>query len=256
MGDTNSRYTRTEDTGIRVFKSQNNLSDAWVSLIKGGVYPTAGADADVCANPSTTLTCETVDKVLYRGSKAITLTAKSFVYDGNEFLNTDPAYLGSPLSDHNPELVYFNWAMSSSFRQSNFWGGPHGTWFNDLPSMPSSPVLSKITLHGGSRIDNVAAMLSTGAAFSHGGTGGTAVSLTLASGEYWTSAYVCQGTYNSQTRIFYIKATTSNGNTVAAGKTTSDCTAFTADDGYAIVGYLGQSGDEVDQLGFIYAPKQ
>ncbi|KAJ5301015.1 uncharacterized protein N7443_006017 [Penicillium atrosanguineum] len=253
MGDTNSRYTRSADTGIRVFKSQNDLTDAWVQLEKGGVYPTAGADALLCDNPSTIETCETVDKVLYRGSDIVTLDASGFVYDGEKFLNTDSDYLGDVLSDHNPVLIDFSWSMSQSLRQSEFSGGPHGDWFNDLPDMPSSPTASVLTFMGGSRLDSVAIELTDGTTFSHGGTGGTAVSLTLGTDEYWIETELCTGKYNSETRNFYIKATTSSGNTLEAGTSTDDCLTFTADDGYAVVGFMGQDGDEMDQLALIYA---
>ncbi|KAJ5175112.1 mannose-binding lectin [Penicillium canariense] len=253
MGDTNSRYTRSADTGIRVFKSQNRLNDAWVELEMSGVYPTAGADAVVCDNPSEIETCETIDKVLYRGSDIVTLSADGFYYDGERFLNTDSAYLGDVLSDHNPVLVNFTWTMSSSLRQSEFSGGPHGTWFNDLPNVPSSPVASVLTFRGASRLDAVALQLSDGTSFSHGGTGGTEVTLTLGTDEYWTATKICTGQYNDQTRNFYIKATTSAGNTLEAGTVTDSCTTYTADDGYGVVGFMGQDGDEMDQLALIYA---
>ena len=254
MGDTNSRYTRTDDTGIRVFKSKNSLTDVWVQLEKDGVYPTAGSDALVCDNPSTTETCETVDKVLYRGSGIVTLTADSFLYDGKQFLNTDPKYLGDVLSDHNPVLVKFTWSLSHSFRQSEFSGGPHGDWFNDLPDMPSSPKASVLTFRGGNRLDSVAIKLTDGTSFSHGGTGGTEVSLTLGSDEHWIKTELCTGEYEEHTRNFYIKATTSAGNTLEAGTSTGSCTTYTADDRFAVVGFMGQDGDEMDQLALIYAP--
>ncbi|CAI7564891.1 unnamed protein product [Penicillium pancosmium] len=253
MGDTNSRYTRSDDTGIRLFKSQNNMKDVWVELEMNNVYPTAGADALLCDNPSTNETCETVDKALYRGSDLVTLSAESFRYDGDNFLNTDSAYLGAVLSDHNPILVNFTWSSASSRRQSQFSGGPHGDWFNDLPNIPSSPITSVITFAGANRLDSVALKLSDGTTFSHGGTGGTAVSLTLASGEYWVKTEICTGKYNSETRNFYIKATTSSGNTLEAGTSTDSCSTFTADDGFAVVGFMGQDGDEIDQLALIYA---
>lgn len=253
MGDTNSRYTRAEDTAIRVFKSQNNLADPWVELEKDGVYPTAGADALLCDNPSSTQTCETVDKVLYRGSDVVTLKAESFVYNGGKFTNTDPKYLGAVLSDHNPILVNFTWSLSSSLRQSQFSGGPHGTWFNDLSKIPSSPAASVITFSGENRLDSVALELKDGTSFSHGGTGGTEVSLTLGAGEYWTETKLCTGQYNSHTRNFYIKATTSTGKTLEAGTSTDNCQTFTAPDGFAVVGFMGQADDEVDQLALVYA---
>jgi hypothetical protein len=133
-------------------------------------------------------------------------------------------------------------------------GGSGGTWFNDLDSMPSKPKASVLSFRGASRLDAVGLTLTDGTVFSHGGTGGTAASLTLASNEYWTSAKVCEGT-STTLRSYYILATTSAGNTLSAGTSTSDCTTFTAPTGWQIVGFLGQDGDEIDQIAFIYAPK-
>ncbi|PKS05434.1 hypothetical protein jhhlp_008810 [Lomentospora prolificans] len=250
FGDTNSRYTRTSDQ-IRVFSSQNGMTDPWVQLIRGGVVPT---EETFCENPSTTNYCETVDKVFYRGNSIINLSATSFNYESNKFLQAD----GSILSDHNPIGVNFSWSLSNKFRQSNFWGGPHGDWFTDLPTLSSKTgtiKTSSITFRGASRLDSVALTLTDGTTFTHGGTGGTAASLTLGASEYWTSATLCQGQKSGHTRNFYIQATTSAGNKVSAGTSTSDCTTFSAPSGWQIVGYLGQAGDEMDQLGFIYAPR-
>lgn len=254
FGDTNSRYTRTADN-ITIFNKQNDMTDAWVELIRGGVEPTVES---LCDNPSTTNDCETVDKFFYRGSSILDLSATSFNYESKKFLQSD----GNVLSDHNPIGVNLTWSLSSTLRQSNYFGGPHGTWFSDVPSLAkllasSSPVSKPATLtfSGGSRLDSISITLKDGTVFSHGGTGGTASSLTLGTSEYWTSATVCWGQKSGQTRIFYIKATTSKSNTVAAGTTTSNCSTVTAPTSWQIVGFLGQDGDEIDQLGFVYSPQ-
>ncbi|KAH8601419.1 endonuclease exonuclease phosphatase family protein [Bisporella sp. PMI_857] len=247
FGDTNSRYTRTADN-ITVFPNQNGMTDPFVQLQRNGVNPTVET---ICDNPSLINTCETVDKVFYRGSRQLNLQATYFNYESTKFLQAD----GSILSDHNPITVNFTWSASNSFRQSGFWGGPHGDWFNDLNALPTAPKPSVITFRGASRLDSVAVTLTNGQTFTHGGTGGTAVSLTLASTEYWTSAQLCQGVKDGRTRNFYILATTSTGRTLTAGTSTSDCATFTAPSGWQIVGYLGRDGDEMDRLAFIYAPK-
>ncbi|KAH8810027.1 endonuclease exonuclease phosphatase family protein [Hyaloscypha sp. PMI_1271] len=246
-GDTNSRYTRPAD-GITVFETQNGLTDGFVQLEKGGVNPTVET---ICDNPSLINTCETVDKVLYRGSKQLSLEATYFNYESSKFLQSD----GSILSDHNPITVNFTWAVSSTRRQSGFWGGPHGNWFNDLESLPTTPKASVLSFRGGSRLDSVGLTLTSGTTLTHGGTGGTAASLTLGSSEYWVTAKLCQGQKSGQTRNFYILATTSLGRTLAAGTSTTDCATFSAPSGWQIVGFMGQDGDEMDQLAFIYAPK-
>ncbi|KAG7141253.1 hypothetical protein HYQ45_002074 [Verticillium longisporum] len=77
--------------------------------------------------------------------------------------------------------------------------------------------------------------------------------LVLAANERWTATTLCQGKRNDRTRIFSIEARTSAGRTLRAGTTTSECRQFTAPTGWAIVGFLGRGGDEIDRLGFLYA---
>ncbi|KAF1957841.1 hypothetical protein CC80DRAFT_592324 [Byssothecium circinans] len=246
FGDTNSRYSRTADIPS-IFITSNGMTDAWVELAKGGVIPTVES---ICSNPSSTTACEIVDKAWYRASPALTLKASAFEYAGNKFLQAN----GSILSDHNPVLVNFGWSLSNALRISDFVGGPHGTYYNDLPTLAtiSSPKTSSITLRGGNRLDGVSLTLASGQTFTHGGTGGTASTLTLASGELLVSATVCWGKYNNQTRIFYMEVKSSTGRTASAGKTTTDCATRSAEDGWGIVGFTGRSEDEVDRVAFIY----
>jgi hypothetical protein len=126
-----------------------------VQLENGDVNPTVETDRD---NPSLINTCETVDKVFYRGSDQLSLDARCFNYESSKFLQAD----GDILSDHNPITVNFSWSVSSTRRQSGFWGGPHGTWFNDLESLPSTPKASILSFRGGSRLDSVALTLTDG----------------------------------------------------------------------------------------------
>lgn len=97
--------------------------------------------------------------------------------------------------------------------------------------------------------------LANGTTLTHGGTGGTAASLTLGSGEYVTTAYLCQGQKDDRTRIFYAKFTTNLGKTLAGGTTTSDCVTRTAPSGWQIAGFHGRAGDEVDKVGFLYTQR-
>ncbi|KAL4988175.1 Endonuclease/exonuclease/phosphatase [Aspergillus falconensis] len=245
-GDTNARYTSSGEN-IRIFETQNGMENPWVELILDGVEPTEGTEAVVCENPTTSQTCETVDKIFYRGSPALTLQATSWAYEDEKFLNN-----GSILSDHNPITSGFTWTKSDSFRLSNLYGGPHGTWFNDLASLSSTTRLSSISIAGGNRLDSVTLTFANGTSITHGGTGGTAQTLTFADGEAWTTTKLCQGKYNDHTRIFYMHVTTDQGNELAVGTETSECVTYEAESGWAVVGAWGRAGDEVDMLGVVY----
>ncbi|MHC5902325.1 jacalin-like lectin [Streptomyces sp. S6] len=249
MGDTNTRYTRSGDN-IRTLTSANGLTDAWVQLVKGGTAPTQGADALVCPTSAPPQTCEVVDKVLYRGSELVKLSATRYSNDWAKFLDS----AGGNLSDHFPHTVDFSYTLNSSLRASDFIGGPHGTAFNDADDLPSAPAPRTLTLRGASRLDAVSLTLSNGTTLTHGGTGGTATSLTLAAGEHLTSVKLTQGQKDGRTRIFSAAFGTDKGRSLSAGTATSDTRTFTAPAGWQIAGFTGRSGDEVDKLGVIYAP--
>jgi endonuclease/exonuclease/phosphatase family metal-dependent hydrolase len=249
MGDTNTRYTRTGDN-IRTLLTENNLTDAWVRLVKGGTPPAQGGDALVCDAAAPTDDCEVVDKVLYRGSRLLNLTATRYHNEWESFLRSD----GTHLSDHFPHTVGFSYTLDASLRASDFFGGPHGTAFNDADDLPASPAPRTLTLRGASRLDAVSLAHDGGATLSHGGTGGTAASLTLAPGEHLTSVKLTQGQKDGRTRIFSASFTTDRGRTLSAGTATSDTRTFTAPPGRQIVGFTGRSGDEIDKLGVLYAP--
>lgn len=225
------------------------MKDVWVELVKKGVAPAAGSGDLICGNPSNTTACETVDKVWYRGSSALTLQATTFDYAGDMFLQAD----GNILSDHNPVLVDFTWTLKGQLQVGDAYGGEYGDWYNDLDilSKVSNAKVATVTLRGQNRLDAVSLTLSSGQTLSHGGTGGTASTLTLNSGETLTAATLCQGEKDGKTRIFYAELRTSAGRSVSAGTKTSTCVDKTAASGTSFVGFLGRDGDEIDELGFI-----
>ncbi|MFE0256425.1 jacalin-like lectin [Streptomyces sp. NPDC059010] len=249
MGDTNTRYTRTGDN-IRTLVSENGLTDAWVRLVKGGTAPAAGSDPLLCDAKAPTNDCEVVDKVLYRGSKLLTLNATRYNNDWAKFLRED----GEHLSDHFPHTVDFSYTLNSSLKASDFFGGPHGTAFNDADDLPATPAPRTLTLRGGSRLDALSLTHDGGTALTHGGSGGTATSLTLASGEHLTAVKLTQGQKDGRTRLFSASFTTDKGRSLSSGTATSDAKTFTAPSGWQIVGFTGRSGDELDKLGVLYAP--
>ncbi|MGW1612884.1 jacalin-like lectin [Streptomyces sp. NPDC002285] len=249
MGDTNTRYTRAGDN-IRTLVAENGLTDAWVQLVKGGTPPAAGSDALLCDATAPTNDCEVVDKVLYRGSKLLRLNATRYNNDWAKFLRSD----GKHLSDHFPHTVDFSYTLNSSLKASDFFGGPHGTAFNDADDLPASVSPRTLTLRGGTRLDAVSLTHDGGTALTHGGAGGTAASLPLAGGEHLTAVKLTQGQRDGRTRIFSAAFTTDRGRTLSAGTATSATTTFTAPSGWQIVGFTGRSGDELDKLGVLYAP--
>jgi hypothetical protein len=249
MGDTNTRYTRAGDN-IRTLADENGLTDAWVKLVKGGTRPAQGADALLCPTTAPADDCEVVDKVLYRGSRLLTLNATRYHNEWASFLDS----AGGNLSDHFPHTVDFSYTLNPSLKAGDFFGGPHGTAFNDADDLPASPSPRTLTLRGGTRLDAVSLTLDGGTALSHGGTGGTPTSLTLASGEHLTSVKLTQGRKDGRTRLFSASFTTDKGRTLSSGTATTDAKTFTAPSGWQITGFTGRSGDELDKLGVLYAP--
>ncbi|MEV5435179.1 jacalin-like lectin [Streptomyces sp. NPDC052682] len=252
MGDTNTRYTRSGDT-IAEFAAANGLTDAWVQLVRGGTPPAKGSDALVCdqTKPTVPNTCEIVDKVLYRGSKLVSLHATSYNNEHAKFLTSD----GLMLSDHDPIAVGFAWSRNPAYQLSDQFGGPHGDYFNDIDAVPAGARATGVTLRTGSRVDQIGLTLANGTTLTHGGSSGTASSLTLGSGEYLTAAQLCRGQKDGRTRIFYARFTTNLGRTLAGGTTTSDCVTRTAPAGWQITGFHGRTGDEVDKIGFLYTQR-
>ncbi|TVZ79972.1 endonuclease/exonuclease/phosphatase family metal-dependent hydrolase [Streptomyces sp. BK340] len=249
MGDTNTRYTRAGDN-IRTLVDDNGLTDAWVRLMKGGTAPTQGADPLLCPTSAPPNDCEVVDKVLYRSSDLVSLNATRYNDEWAKFLDSS----GGNLSDHFPHAVDFSYTVSPKLRASDFFGGPHGTAFDDADDLPAALAPRILTLRGAARLDAVSLTHDGGTVLGHGGTGGTAASLTLASGEHLTSVKLTEGQKDGRTRIFSAAFGTDKGRTLSAGTATTDTATFTAPSGWQIVGFTGRSGDEIDKLGVLYAP--
>ncbi|MFI8237817.1 jacalin-like lectin [Streptomyces sp. NPDC085866] len=249
MGDTNTRYTRAGDN-IRTLVDDNGLTDAWVKLVKGGTAPTQGADPLLCPTSAPPNDCEVVDKVLYRSSDLVSLNATRYNDEWAKFLDSS----GGNLSDHFPHTVDFSYTLNTKLRASDFFGGPHGTAFNDADDLPATPAPRTLTLRGDARLDAVSLTHDGGTTLTHGGTGGTATSLALASGEHLTSVKLTEGQKGGRTRIFSAAFGTDKGRTLSAGTATTDTATFTAPSGWQIVGFTGRSGDEIDKLGVLYAP--
>ncbi|KAL4173098.1 hypothetical protein KRP22_008253 [Phytophthora ramorum] len=137
---------------------------------------------------------------------------------------------------------------------SDVFGGPHGSEFTDQPSAASGQTVSSITVRAGDRVDGVSLTITapTPLSFKHGGDGGTDNTLALGAGEYITSMEAHWGQKDAHTRVFYLKFTTSSGNSVSGGTATDEQGTVTAPDGYQLSGFFGRDGDEIDRLGAIW----
>jgi endonuclease/exonuclease/phosphatase family metal-dependent hydrolase len=249
MGDTNTRYTRSGDN-IRELLARG-FRDVWVDRLRGGAVPAAGAPAlTACEPAATSAHCEVVDKVLYRSGPTLSLTPTDYRVEDQRFVDG----AGRDLSDHLPIAVGWRWQVGADRRTSDVMGGPHGDAFNDAAILPASPALTRLSLRAGERVDQVGFTLANGHVVSHGGGGGAASGLDLASDERVQSAVLCQGERSGRTRVFYAAFTTSRGRTLAGGSRTGSCATFHAPAGWQVVGFHGRAGAEVDKLGLVFAP--
>ncbi|WP_326553020.1 jacalin-like lectin [Micromonospora sp. NBC_01813] len=248
-GDTNTRWTRAGDN-IRDLASAAGLTDAWVQGQRDGVPPAAGSPALVCDPAQVTDACEVVDKILYRGNRLIDLDLLRYANDNADFLDA----AGAPLSDHYPITATLRWSLADDLRMSDDWGGPHGTPFTDVDQVRPGAQVSRLTVRGGARLDQVSLAVADGPVLSHGGTGGSPASLDLTAGERLTQVTLTRGQRDGRTRVFSARFVTSRGRVLAAGTPTADAVTFTAPAGWQIGGFHGRGGAELDRLGVIYTP--
>ncbi|CAE6455075.1 unnamed protein product [Rhizoctonia solani] len=253
FGDIRLLYTHTRSkNNIHLLTSQTGLTDAWVQAIGKDPLATSTDTGECPQGVPDNITCEVGDKVFYRGSPVINLKSTGFFYDTSRFLS--PKH--KPLTNHHPVRVEFAYTLTDGLRQSRLCGGPHGIWFNDLSSIPTSPKLEYLTLRGARRLDGITIGLSSRQNFTHGGPGGNSYSLRMIPGDYVTSVKLCWGKKHRHTRIFYAQANTILGHSVHAGTKTEDCAILAAPGGYGVVGTYGRAGVEIDRLGFIYAQQE
>ncbi|MBB3111505.1 endonuclease/exonuclease/phosphatase family metal-dependent hydrolase [Paenibacillus phyllosphaerae] len=249
LGDTNCRYTRAEDNLKALFVDRLGMKDAWIEKTRGGSYPTMGADALLGTPGSTSASNEVVDKIFYRSGAGVTLQANSYKVEDTYF--TDAS--GNQLSDHYAISANLSFSTSTTVSYSDLVGGDGGTAFNFLGNTaPTASAPASVTLRGASRLDAVSMTYANGTTLAGGGTGGTATSLTLASGEYFTSALIYANTYNGSNRVFYLELTTNQGRKVASGTKSGTSYTYTAPTGSSIAGFFGRAGENVDKLGLIY----
>jgi endonuclease/exonuclease/phosphatase (EEP) superfamily protein YafD len=248
-GDTNARYTRSGDN-IATLAANNGLTDAWVQARRGGVPPVVGEPSPACDRAVDPNPCEEIDKIFYRSNRYVHLTLDWYANETARFLDGR----GRRLSDHDPIAAGFSWRTDESLRLSDVWGGPHGNPFTDIDWVVVGWPVRAFTIRTGARLDRVGVTHADGIHLDHGGSGGTARTLTLGPGEYVDRVNLWQGQRNGNTRIFRIELYTNLGNVLYGGTATAAAVTYTAPPGFMIGGFHGRSGAEVDRLGVIYTP--
>lgn len=126
-----------------------------------------------------------------------------------------------------------------------------GTPFNDMNQALSSYSVSSATIRTGSRVDAVSLTYANGTTLSHGGTGGTAQTLTGLASDPIVSVYMCEGSTSGRERAGYINLMTLNGQSLSGGEGTSNC-QYIHPSNKQLFGYFGRSGTELDVLGTLW----
>ncbi|URZ15184.1 jacalin-like lectin [Clostridium felsineum] len=247
MGDTNTRYTRQQDNIRQALVDTCNLQDAWVKLDRNGVYPSTGNPLMDETNRNSA-DFEVVDKILFRGSKSVSLDALSYRLEDTKFVDKK----GNQLSDHYPITAQFSYTKADNVSLSESFGGKGGFGFNNIDNIKNKP--SKLIMRADRRVDAVGMDYLDGSEILNGGNGGNQNSITLQNNEYVTKATLCKGQKSgtSTDRIFYAKFETNKGQTLEGGTKTDDSEVVTAPNGWYIAGFFGRADDEVDKLGVIY----
>ncbi|GMF29894.1 unnamed protein product [Phytophthora lilii] len=137
---------------------------------------------------------------------------------------------------------------------SQAFGGSRGVAFSDITSVGFGQTVTTIIIRDGDHVDAVTLQVSFPAelTLSHGGSGGTDNTLTLAEGEYITSMEIHWARKALSTRIFYLNFTTNTGNSVSGGVTTENNSTVSAPKGFQLSGFFGHAEGAIYQLGAIW----
>lgn len=249
LGDTNTRYTRGEKDQIADFVDRLALRDVWVELARGGVRPVPPDALMDCDGHPAAGSCEVVDKILYRSSALVTLTATAFDVPDALF-RTDA---GTMLSDHRPVVATFDWRASADVMLSDAFGGTGGAPFQDHPAVAPTARVMRLAIQSGARVDRIELSLANGQTYGHGGSGGVLRTLDLDPlTEAISGARLCRGEKDGATRVVYASFHTDAGRTLSGGTESADCVDLRAPPGFQVSGLYGRAADEIDRLGLVY----
>lgn len=246
FGDTNSRYTREGDDFDKLVVNPCNLTDAWIQNIMKGEIPPKGPPRMV---DDLGELGEVVDKIWFRSGKNIELNATTFKLHLTGWTDKD----GKQLSDHYPITSNIGYILHDNILTSRTFGGDGGIGFSFLDKV-GGKLPETLLIGSGNRINKIGLGYVEHGIVKAGGNGGFQKIYIFKKGEYITSMTVCQdikGLFGSY-RISYINIKTNLNNQISAGKYNNNNYNFEAPNGYAIVGFFGFAGDEIDRIGCIY----
>ena len=245
FGDTNSRYTREGDDFDILLLNPCNLSDAWIQNIMKGEIPPKGPSRMV---DDLGELGEVVDKIWFRNGKNIEINALTFKLHLTGWTDKE----GNQLSDHYPISSLISYKLHDDIMTSDTFGGDGGTGFSFLDKV-GGQLPEYVLISTGDRINKIGLGYHEHGIVKAGGNNGIQKIYMFKKGEYITSVTVCKaqkGLFGSY-RISYINLKTNLNNQYIGGKYNNDNFTFEAPNGYAIAGFLGFAGDEIDRIGCI-----
>ncbi len=114
MGDLNAHYSYFYDN-VGILNTENNLEDVWLSHKSDGKFPEMSRQFPDDNILSVTDSCETIDKILFRSSKDLTLQIQDYHLENLLFTTKK----GLPLSDHHPVSARFQWSLVKQDDEKN-----------------------------------------------------------------------------------------------------------------------------------------
>ena len=246
FGDTNSRYTRVGDDFDKLLLNPCNLKDGWIQNIMKGEIPPKGPPRMV---DDLGELGEVVDKIWFRSGKNIEINATNFILHLKDFTDKE----GKQLSDHYPISSIIKYKINENIMTSDTFGGNGGKGFSFMEyvggKLPESLLISS-----GDRINKIGLGYNEYGIIKAGGNEGFQKIYLFKKGEYIISMTVCKDKKNlfSSERISFISFKTNYNNEISAGNYNKDYKTFEAPEGFAIVGFIGFAGNEIDRIGCIY----
>ncbi len=242
VAEHDGRFNDVSCDGQRYFACLNQTTNTWKIAIEKQPFASGNS---VCSR--------------YGGTFAVPVNP----YEADK-LKTELAKLSPDIDvwvNYQDLSIEGQWVANSSDRlpyvRVDAAGGSGGGAFDDFGQMKvdlyrrTPRRVTAVILRSGARVDAVGLTYSDGKTISHGGSGGSERTLSLAANERVITYERCYKKHNGKDRIFYLKLVTDKGNTLSGGEHTGTCSSGTYSDEH-LFGFIGRSGENVDALGFYF----